>query len=309
MLEETGLRRRVEQLASFPRPSASPGEGRAAAMIAGELREAGAEVTVMEEPVDGTYWRPLGVLSLIAVGAALRPRRSAALVAGLSAWGAADDLELGSRVLRRALARRICHNVVARVGPRQAERAVLLHVHHDAAHSGRIFDTRLAKASTRVFGSLIDRLRTTPPLLWGTVAGPLLVAFGQLVRSRALRVAGGAISLVNLVTMIDIGRSPVVPGANDNLSGVAAGIAVMRALAANPPQRTSVFLFSSGSEESFLEGFDAFRRRGLPGLPREGTTCLCLESVGAPRLLLLDVPARAAARGEARAARTARARC
>ncbi|HKN93783.1 MAG TPA: M28 family peptidase [Thermoleophilaceae bacterium] len=287
-LDEAELRRCVERLAPIPRPSASAGEGRAAAMIAEELRELGAEVTLMEEPVNGTYWQPLGLLALLAVASALVPRRSAALLAALAAWAAADDLELGSRRLRRAVGTRACHNVLARLGPPDSDQAVLIHVHHDASHSGRVFDTRLAKAGTRAFGPLIDRLRTTPPLLWTSVAGPALVALGQLARSRALRVAGGATALVNGAILIDIGRAPVVPGANDNLSGVAAGIAAMRELAAQPPQRTSVFLFSSGSEESFLEGFDAFRRRGFPGLPREHTTCLCLESVGSPRLLLLD---------------------
>jgi Zn-dependent M28 family amino/carboxypeptidase len=109
-----------------------------------------------------------------------------------------------------------------------------------------------------------------------------------MLGSRALRTAGGVLSGGYALAMADIARAPVVPGANDNLSGVAAALSLAQAVAARPLRRTALVIFSSGCEESFLEGFDAFRRRGFPGLPPGRTTCLCLESVGSPRLLLLD---------------------
>jgi hypothetical protein len=48
-----------------------------------------------------------------------------------------------------------------------------------------------------------------------------------------------------------------------------------------------VILLSAGSEESFSEGIKAFGERHFPGLPRESTFFLCLESVGSPHLTVL----------------------
>lgn len=49
-----------------------------------------------------------------------------------------------------------------------------------------------------------------------------------------------------------------------------------------------VLLLSTGSEESFLEGMEAFEQRHFDELPAGSTTFLCLESVGSPELMLLS---------------------
>jgi Zn-dependent M28 family amino/carboxypeptidase len=79
-----------------------------------------------------------------------------------------------------------------------------------------------------------------------------------------------------------------VPGANDNLSGVAALLSAARALAADPPADLRVLLLSTGSEESFLEGMIRFGERHFARLPTTRTWFLCLESVGSPALFTLD---------------------
>ena len=63
LLDQTQLRERVERLAAIERGSASSGEARAAELIAAELREAGADVTVEHERAHGTYWWPVGLLT------------------------------------------------------------------------------------------------------------------------------------------------------------------------------------------------------------------------------------------------------
>ena len=57
---------------------------------------------------------------------------------------------------------------------------------------------------------------------------------------------------------LDIARSPVVPGANDNATGVAAALDLARALAAEPLEHTEVLVALVGSEESGMGGFHAF---------------------------------------------------
>jgi Zn-dependent M28 family amino/carboxypeptidase len=88
--------------------------------------------------------------------------------------------------------------------------------------------------------------------------------------------------------MADIGARGVVPGANDNLSGVAAQMSVAHALAQDPPAGTRIILLFPGSEESFEEGMQAWARRHFDELPRESTTFVCLDTVGSPRLMLLE---------------------
>ena len=66
----------VGYLASFDRPSASDGERRGAEWIAARLREEGCEATVEEERAHGTYWWPLGLMTLLAgLAGLLRSRR------------------------------------------------------------------------------------------------------------------------------------------------------------------------------------------------------------------------------------------
>jgi putative aminopeptidase FrvX len=88
--------------------------------------------------------------------------------------------------------------------------------------------------------------------------------------------------------MADIARSRTVPGANDNLSGVAVLLELADALGRQPPRRVRVILLSTGSEESFLEAMERFAVRHFHALPRECTTFLCVESVGSPQLMLLS---------------------
>jgi Zn-dependent M28 family amino/carboxypeptidase len=80
----------------------------------------------------------------------------------------------------------------------------------------------------------------------------------------------------------------VVPGANDNLSAVATLLAVARSLHARPNRGVRVLLVSTGSEESFSEGMQAFGRRHFDELDREHTEMLCIECVGSPDLQVVE---------------------
>ena len=99
----------------------------------------------------------------------------------------------------------------------------------------------------------------------------------------------GLISTVSLgasAAMLDIARSEVVPGANDNLSAVGVLLAVARSLQDNPISGVRVLLISTGSEESFSEGMQAFGERHFSELDRARTEFLCLECLGGPTLIV-----------------------
>src|SRR5689334_23306930 len=137
------LKRVVRELASWERPSASEGERRAAAWIAEHLRELGVDqVRIEEEPAHGGYWLPLGMLSALSgIAALVGGRVLRALVGAVAALGIWDELGLHRGVwTRHLIRRRTTSNVVADLGSRDAERCVVVIAHHDAAHSGAVFD-------------------------------------------------------------------------------------------------------------------------------------------------------------------------
>ena len=290
LLGETELRDRIERLAAIERPSASPGEARAAQLIAAELRESGADARVEVEDAHGTYWWPIGLLTGAAALAGARLGRLPATVVGaLCAALVVDDISGGGQWFRRSLLpRHTTTNVVAEVGRPDAQHTVLVVSHHDAAHSGLVFHPDLLRALFRRFPKLLERTDTTPGTMWGAVAGPLLVAAGALTGLRPVRRIGTVLSAGYAAAMADIGLRPVVPGANDNLTGVAVLLSLARSLRDEPPDGTRVILLSAGSEESFMEGMQAFARRHFSELAPDRTRVICVDTVGSPRLLALE---------------------
>jgi peptidase M28-like protein len=284
-----GLRERLEELERIHRPSASEGEREAAEWLVARFAEVGAEARIEAEPAHGTYWWPLGIgtaLGALGATAALRGRRVlGAALAGLGAAGIADDFPPGQRRLRRVLPRRTTYNVVCELGPVDAERTVVVVAHHDAAHSGLVFHPALPLIADRL--GLIEKSDTSPPLMAPVIGGPLLAALGALTGWRPLAKLGALFGLGATAAMAEIGLRETVPGANDNGTSVVALLALAERFVERPPEGVRVILLSTGSEESFSEGMKAFGERHFPGLPRESTFFLCLESIGSPHLLVL----------------------
>ena len=289
LLSQDALRERVARLAAIERGSCSDGERRAADLIADELRGLGYEPRVETETAHGTYWLPIGVPCTAAAVAGLRSGITGAAVGLLAAAAVADDVRAGPRVLRRALPKRTTANVWTELGDPAAERTVVFLAHYDAAHTGLVFHPDVPR---RVLGALPDSIRrrvnTTPPTMWAPFFAPLAVGLGSLARRRRVRLAGALVAAAYAAAMADIGRSPIVPGANDNATGVAALLSLAHSLADEPVDGLRVILLFPGSEESFMEGMYAWARRHFDRLPRGSTTFVCLDTVGSPDLALLE---------------------
>jgi hypothetical protein len=286
------MRSRVEQLEQIQRPSASEGELQAAEWLVEQFAELGVEARIEHEQGHGTYWWPLGIGAAAgALGgvAALRGRRR--LGFGLGALGAAaiaDDFPPGQRRLRRLLPKRPTYNVVAELGPADAERTVVLVAHHDAAHPGLVFHPAIPQTIGDNFPQAFERLDTSPPLMAPVVGGPVLAALGALTGSRLLSRLGVLFGAGSAAAMLDIGVREAIPGANDNGTAVAALLALARRLQESPTaEGTRVILLSTGSEESFSEGMKAFGERHFARLPTDSTFFLCLEMLGAEHLMVL----------------------
>ena len=272
----------LRHLAAIERPSASEGERVAADWIAASLRELGCEARVEAESAHGTFWWPLGILNAIALLGAAIGRRAGRALAGAAFVALVDDLDHRRRWFRRAfLPKRRTYNVVAEAGDPDAARTVVIVAHHDAAHGGAIFDTRLIALIARHAPGFHARMTRWPPLMWAVVGGPLLIVAGR-------RRAGAALISIVLAALADVGRSPVAPGANDNLSAVAAVLALARALRDDPVRGVRVLLVSTGSEESNSEGMQAFGERHFGELPRETTSVVALECLGSGRVTVAE---------------------
>jgi hypothetical protein len=174
-------------------------------------------------------------------------------VAGRSAWTA--------RLLPAAEG----VNVLARIpaaGP--AERTVVFLAHHDAARTG-----------------LLWRLpRTRKPLALAAEVALAAVAAGCLLGSRALRAAAAAALAALAALGLDVARSPVVPGANDNASGVAALLALTAAFVRDPLERTDVIAVFTDCEEVGLGGAAAWLAAHRAQLDKAATLVVSLDTLG-----------------------------
>ncbi len=288
------LREVVEALAPIEREAGSAGEREAAEWLADRLRTAGARVQIDEEEFLDGYADLVARLSAAGVVsgvAALSGRARGLATAGGAAAAAliVDEASNGLRPVRRvAAARKTTWNVVAEVGDPDAERTLVALAHHDAAHGGLVFDQTLQRKLTDLFPGVIERIDTAIPIWWTVAAGPGLAALGAVTRRRGVAAAGTVLSAVAVAAFKDIARTPVVPGANDNLSGVAALVALAEAFRDRPVRGLRVVLASCGAEEVLQGGIHGFARRHLAHLDRDRTWVLNLETVGSPELALLE---------------------
>ena len=285
------LRRLLAELAAIKRPSASEGEREAAEWIVARLDGLGAEATIETEPAHGTYWWPLGIgaaAGTIAGLAALRGRRLLAAALGtVTAAALADEFPPGKRRLRARLPQSLTHNVLCELGPQDAERTVVVVAHHDAAHSGWIFDPAIPETIFHRAKVPIELFDTSPALMWPLLASPLLAVASALTGSRFASRLGALLGFGYAASMAQIGSREVVPGANDNATAVVLLLELARRLLAEPTASTRVILLSTGAEESFSEGMKAFGERHFDELPRDRTFFLCVDTLGSPTLNVL----------------------
>lgn len=286
---EAELRDTIETLCGWERGSASEGERRAAEWIARALDERGCEVTLEAEEGHADFAPLCAALDAAGVLAgvlnARGHRRLAALTGVLAFAGMIDEACNGPRVLRpRVRPSATVWNVVARTGDRTARDRLVLLAHHDAAQTGAVFDQTAQRAFARRFPDVVERIDTSPPIWWGPIFGPLLAGLG---RGR-LRSLGIGLSAAAAASFADIARSPVVPGASDNLTAVACLLQLAEALEREPVEGLEVWLVSCGAEEALQEGMRAFAARHLTDRDRSRTWLLNLETLGGTRLSMIE---------------------
>lgn len=288
------IREVCERLATVDTTPCSPGEREAAEWIAERLRAAGATEVALEEEASWGTFPPnavaagaLGALGALSVLAGRRATGSALALGSILA--VLDEAENGPRLWRRAIRReRTTVNVVGRLGQADATRTLVVLAHHDAAQTGRLYDQSLQMKIDQRFPGLLRRFKHQPPQWWIGVAGQVLAVAGALTRRRRWAVAGLGVQLAGVYLIADIMRSPTVPGANDNLSGVAVLVGLAEMLRAEPVDDLRVWLVSAGAEETLQDGIRGFVARHRRELDPARTWVLNSDTVGSPRLIMVE---------------------
>jgi hypothetical protein len=278
----------IEELCSFDgRLAGSDAERRAANRVAERLREQGRRVEV-----EATYVHPqiglnlalhcaLGLAgSLVGVGV---PEVGFALVL-VAATSLYLDLNTRFYVLRRLFFRRVSQNVVARNPNARADNRLLICAHVDAARTGLIYKPGRLDRFVRFWRFL--GIEVTPPRLifWSlAILVPILGARAAGLDNNGIAVLQLLPTLVLLLAcfgLIELETSKVVPGANDDASGVATALALAEELDRKRPRNLDVWVVITGAEECLFEGMRSFLRRHSDELTPRTTWIVNIDSVG-----------------------------
>jgi hypothetical protein len=259
------IRRDVEELAGMERGSAAR-EKPQVAWLECRLRDAGAHQIHTEGFRFQRRWiwrygaHAASGMSAAALGGPLGAGLAAATLASVEL-----DISGRSTWLAKLLPGAEATNVVARVpAAARPERTVVFVAHHDTQRTG-----------------LMWRLpRSKVPMSLPAQAVIAVIAAGCLVGSRVLRAVGALVLGAMAMLGADVARSPLVPGANDNASGVASLLALLAAFARDPLERTDVVAVFTDCEEVGLGGASAWVSVHRGELDAASTLIVSLDTLG-----------------------------
>jgi len=268
-------KREIENLVGYHgRGPGTDAERRAARHLAGRLKELGREAQV--EPIRvapnyplthaihavlGTAGSVLSVYEPVA-GVAL------AFVALLSALG---DLTGTFFLVRRLTGLRASQNVFSPEGGDKPGVLVLV-AHYDAAKTGLAFSRR----PPALFGPMGLFFWSLAIVFLGTVLR--LVGIEALALT-IVQFIPTVVLIASVALLLDIALSDVVPGANDNASGVATVLRLAERYGGRL-EHFDVWVVLTGAEEGFALGMRAWLKRHREELEPETTAFVCVDMAG-----------------------------
>jgi hypothetical protein len=285
-------------LLRFPRRGAgSNAERRTASWLAEDLAKAG-----MTSRVETFWCRPnwalahawhLGLAlvgSLVAVGSA-RVGGALILVALLSLI---SDAITGRSLGRRLTFEHASQNVIA-TAKREAPLRLIITANYDAGRAGLVYRPRLRRAAAAM------RERAGASAL-GWLAWMMLLVLWLEVTAvlRTGGAHGGAVGVAQLIPtvllvlavalLLEQGSAEFSPAAADNGTGVAAAVALARALAVSPPAHAQVELVLQGAGDGNAAGLRAYLRAHKSERRPANTVLLGIAACGSgtPRWWISD---------------------
>lgn len=248
-----------------PRPSTEEGEAVAARYVAEEMRTWADSVKTEPFAAFSSFswpWMLIYAVNILAAVLVWFQPPVALPLAAVATWvfwqQAMGRIELGY-----LFARRPSQNVIGIIRPRLARRRRLLLVaHFDSARSSFVWapgQVRFFRATFLLsviasglilLAAVLANLGVPAAYLGWRWPGPL--AWGLLAAPAALDLAVNLLVLLHREVFCQ-----VVPGANDNASGVAAALAACEQLAAERLEHTEVWCVGTGCEEVGMIGMRA----------------------------------------------------
>lgn len=260
-----------------PRGSTTAAERRAAEWAAQRLGALGIAVRIEPFRSVPTFSWAFGLFFLVFVLAVALYPLNAWLGAALAlAALVAFALESSTiATVTRVLPQFPSQNVVGTLHARgQPQRRLVLCAHLDSTRSAIVWHPRLVSYFHPLLLFAVACMAVETLSLWYGATGGAAWAWNLAVIA--------ALPLALLVLMFlnrELGYA-LVPGANDNASGVAAALAVAQALVTTPLERTEVMVLLSGCEEAGTVGMLRFLE-AHPELDKRRTLFLNFDNIGA----------------------------
>jgi Peptidase family M28 len=194
------------------------------------------------------------------------------------------DLNARLYLIRRLFFRRASQNVVSRGKRAEAPARLVIVAHLDAARTGAAYSPVSPRLLARVANAVPFVLSPSRVLFWSlAILMPVLAIRAAGVDSdliSLLQLPPTLVLLLALFALVDVALSDVVPGANDNASGVAAALSLADELEAEQPSQLDVWVVLTGGEECLAQGMRSFVRSHRRQLHGSSTYVLNLDSVG-----------------------------
>lgn len=278
--------REIEALVEFDgRWPGTDAERRAATHLVERLRSLGREASL--EPIRVRPGYPLAHLihALLGIVGSVLSVKSPLLGLGivlLAVVSTFGDLTGAFFLARLFTPGRASQNVVS---PEEGGKPglLVLSAHYDAARTGAVFNRRAMERGAALSKAIRRPLGPFTPFFWslmtilvccilrvpGITALPVTVV--QFVATLAL--------IVSVPLLADIALSGVVPGANDNASGVATVLRLAERYG-GALENFDVMVLFPGAEEGFLLGMRSWVRGHRKELDRGSTVFLNVDTVG-----------------------------
>jgi hypothetical protein len=278
----------IRRLCSFEgRRAGTDAERRAANYLAERLREAERRVEVEPTYVHPQYPLVHAVHCLLGIAGSLASLQVPALGFALVLAAALSmylDLNTRLYLVRRLFFRRASQNVLSRGPQPDAPARVILCAHYDAAQTGRVFDPRSVRRAARLQAHLPFPIGPFRIVFW-SLASLLPILGARMAGVEAdwlslLQLVPTLVLIVSAFLLVDVALSGVVPGANDNASGVATALALAGALDRDPPGHLDVWVLLTGAGWCLQEGMRSFLRAHSKQLPLDSTYFVCIDTVG-----------------------------
>jgi acetylornithine deacetylase/succinyl-diaminopimelate desuccinylase-like protein len=289
----------IETMSAMPlRGPTKPGERQAAEYLAGRMKDIGLETAIEDYKISPHYYWVYFTHCALAILAGIatiwtRPLWIPVLMAvvlafiSISFWG---DLTTKFHLIRNIIPRYPSQNVVGVVPNGSAKKKIIVSAHIDAAKVGElVFNPDLDEALAKFYKEKFD---TTPNVMM-----PILLTMVGLFAVAVVRAAvpsGAAMWIVTwiiqgictlglliaTVSFFDIGIGAYVPGACDNLSGIAACMSIAEELASRPLSNCELEFAAFGCEEAIMMGAVQYMKKHGRELDKENTYFINMESLG-----------------------------